>query len=601
MEGERRIATAPGVRASLLRNLRRQLAAVVLCAASFGAHATELVLNGSFEANGGVGSQTFANWTVQKQPGSQGGFFAQAGVVAPVTPFTVPPPPLGSFTAMSDQSGPGSVVLYQDVSIPSGASALLSLRLLIQNQANDFSTPATLDYTTIPNQQARVDIMDPAAPLFDVGAGVLRNLFITSTSSPQTQGYLVVAADLSAYAGQTIRIRVAEVDNQQGLNVGVDAVSIAIGASSNVLSMTAIAGTPQNAAVGTPYAVPLQVRVVDGNNAPAANVAVTFTVPGIGASGAFMGNSTVMTDGGGVAIAPTLTANPVVGPFLAIAAAGSLTSTFSLTNVAAGTLSITAVGGTPQATRINTPFAANLQALVRDGGGDPVAGAIVTFQLPASGASGTFPGNLISANALTDVNGVATAPAVTANGVAGSITATATSTGVTLLASFSLVNIVQPPTISKVFSPESIMTNGTGALVFTLGNPPSNAVALTGVGFTDFLPSGVTIATPNGLASSCGGGTITAIAGSNRISLVGATLAQSATCTFSVNVTSATNGNYFNTTGVVVSDNGGTGLAASAGLVVYAPAIPALSDWGLMVLAAMMTVAGLLLLRRRRR
>ncbi len=31
--------------------------------------------------------------------------------------------------------------------------------------------------------------------------------------------------DLTAFAGQTVRIRVAEVDNQQGLNVGVDGAS----------------------------------------------------------------------------------------------------------------------------------------------------------------------------------------------------------------------------------------------------------------------------------------------------------------------------------------------------------------------------------------
>jgi hypothetical protein len=593
-----RITAARGVRNRASSGLRRLFAVAAVCLAGFAAHAAELVVNGSFEINGGAGSQSFSNWIIAKQPGSPGGFYAQTGVVAPITPFAVPPPPVGTFTAMSDQTGPGSTVLYQDVTVPSGTAPTFSVRLFVQNQADDYFAPTTLDYTTIPNQQVRVDVMSVGAPLFDVGAGVLRNLFITLPGSPQIQGYLVVASDLSAYAGQTVRIRVAEVDNQQGLNVGVDAVSVVVGASSTVLSMTAIAGTPQNATVGSPYAVPLAVRVVDGNNAPAANVAVTFTVPAAGASGTFAGKATVLTDAGGISPAPSLTANLVAGPFVATAAAGTLSATFSLTNVAAGVPSITAVAGTPQTTIIGTLFPAALQALVRDGGGNPVSGATVTFLLPASGASGTFPGNVTTVNVSTGLNGIASAPAVTANSVAGSFIATATSSGVTVPASFSLTNTYQAPTIGKLFSPGTIALGGTGALVFTLGNPAANTGALTGVSFTDILPGGMVVATPNGLTGSCGGGTITAIAGSNSVSLSGATLAQSSICTFSVNVTVSTVGNHFNTTGPVSSTNGVSGGTASASLVVPPDPVPALSDWGLALMSGLTIVVGLFALRR---
>src|SRR5262249_19292022 len=40
---------------------------------------------------------------------------------------------------------------------------------------------------------------------------------------------------------------------------------------------------------------------------------------------------------------------------------------------------LTASGGTPQATAVNTPFAQPLRATLRDGGGNPVAGAAITF------------------------------------------------------------------------------------------------------------------------------------------------------------------------------------------------------------------------------
>ena len=88
--------------------------------------------------------------------------------------------------------------------------------------------------------------------------------------------------------------------------------------------------------------------------------------------------------------------------------------------------------------------------------------------------------------------------------------------------------------------------------------------------FTDTLPAGLVVATPNGLTGSCGGGTITAVAGAGSVSLSGATIAVSGSCNFSVNVTGTTTGSKTNTTGNVTSTNGGTGNTASAGLTVDA-------------------------------
>jgi uncharacterized repeat protein (TIGR01451 family) len=122
-----------------------------------------------------------------------------------------------------------------------------------------------------------------------------------------------------------------------------------------------------------------------------------------------------------------------------------------------------------------------------------------------------------------------------------------------------------PPTIAKVFGAATVGVGGTTTLSFTINNP--NAVPLTGVAFTDTLPSGLAVSTPgNGLTGSCGG-VITAAPGSGSVSLSGATLAAGASCTFSINVTGVTAG-LKNNSVTVTSTNGGTGNTSSTSVTV---------------------------------
>jgi arabinogalactan endo-1,4-beta-galactosidase len=127
-----------------------------------------------------------------------------------------------------------------------------------------------------------------------------------------------------------------------------------------------------------------------------------------------------------------------------------------------------------------------------------------------------------------------------------------------------------PPAISKAFGAASVALNGTTSLTFNLSNPNA-AISLSGIGFTDTLPAGQVVGTPNGLTGSCGGGAITAAAGSNSVSLSGATLAAGASCTFAVDVTGTTSGTQNNTTSAVTSSEAGSGGTASASLIVAGP------------------------------
>ena len=128
------------------------------------------------------------------------------------------------------------------------------------------------------------------------------------------------------------------------------------------------------------------------------------------------------------------------------------------------------------------------------------------------------------------------------------------------------IDVVAPPSIAKQFGAASIPVNSSTSLTFTITNPAGNDVALTGVSVTDPLPSGLVVSNPNGLTGSCGGGTITANAGANSISVTGAAIPANSQCTFAVNVTGIGAGNQVNTTSAVTSTNGGTGNSAVASL-----------------------------------
>ena len=139
----------------------------------------------------------------------------------PNAPFDVPDPPQGRFAAVTDMNGPGTRILYRDLRLE-GRFTLQAT--VFYAGTGPFSSPATLAYDTPrANQQFRIDLVRPSAPIDSVAkSDVLVNVFRTSPGDPARRQPTEARVDVSAWAGQTVRLRLAGTDNQGPLRVGVD-------------------------------------------------------------------------------------------------------------------------------------------------------------------------------------------------------------------------------------------------------------------------------------------------------------------------------------------------------------------------------------------
>jgi hypothetical protein len=126
---------------------------------------------------------------------------------------------------------------------------------------------------------------------------------------------------------------------------------------------------------------------------------------------------------------------------------------------------------------------------------------------------------------------------------------------------------VLPPTIGKAFGAASILIGQSTSLTFSIANPNPTFTTLTNINFSDGFPSGLVVATPNGLTNTCGG-SISAPSGSAGVGMSGVTLAPGASCTWSINVTATSAGAKNNTTNAISATESGVGGTASASIFV---------------------------------
>jgi hypothetical protein len=177
--------------------------------------------------NGGFENGNFKGWTRANQSGGSGNWFVYSGTKSPLSDFNIAAPPDGRFAATTDQTGPGSHVLYRNIHLKRGMKHKLSFYLYYRNRAERFFTPNTLDYTVDPNQQYRVDLLRPTANPFTVNPdAILKRLFRTEVGDPNSLRPTLMTFDLTPYAGKTVRLRFAEVDNQLFFQASVDKVRV---------------------------------------------------------------------------------------------------------------------------------------------------------------------------------------------------------------------------------------------------------------------------------------------------------------------------------------------------------------------------------------
>jgi hypothetical protein len=237
-------------------------AAAALAAPGIASAAT--VVNGGFETG------DFTGWTTVEA--GSGSWSAYSGTTT-AGGLNIGAPPEGTYAVATHQMGPGSHILYQDVALAAGASHTLKLSVYWNNMG-PFITPATptLDFNSGAIQQLRVDVVDPSAAADSVApADVLAPVFQSQSSDAATRAPADVNADLSAFAGWTVRIRIAESDNSGLFAAAVDNLRIE---SSGGAAPPTTEPTP-------PTAAPVPPAVAPTPSTPAPSVCTsrrTFTV-----------------------------------------------------------------------------------------------------------------------------------------------------------------------------------------------------------------------------------------------------------------------------------------------------------------------------------
>jgi hypothetical protein len=162
-------------------------------------------------------------WAAQTTADAEGGF-----------EFSAPlPAALGPHVAATEYGGNDTAVLAQTFALPAASNLSLSLYLFYESKSPTVvSTPDTLFVKPSGgepggNQQVRVDVLKANAPLESLSPNdILATLYASPSGGPEVLGPTLLTADLSQFAGQMVRLRVADAVSTGQMKVGVGADSL---------------------------------------------------------------------------------------------------------------------------------------------------------------------------------------------------------------------------------------------------------------------------------------------------------------------------------------------------------------------------------------
>lgn len=172
-------------------------------------------------------SGTLASWQVHTI--GAGGWFVYTdgrtppdkSQTDPFYPFEAPNPPQGKFAAISDTNGTGTRILYRDVALDGRYRVTFNVFYVNEGRFSEADPPGQETFED--RQVYRIDIMSARAPLTSAAkTDVLATIFQGRPNDSPRQPPTDLTRDLSAWAGQTVRIRLVSSDNEGPMRAGVD-------------------------------------------------------------------------------------------------------------------------------------------------------------------------------------------------------------------------------------------------------------------------------------------------------------------------------------------------------------------------------------------
>ncbi len=525
------------------------------------------------------------------------------------------PPASAPLTVTATASTLGKTIV--PATIPIGGTATLTISLA---NANAVALILTAPF---------VDSMPAGVTVTSLNSGTCTGVTVTTPaltmaagSSIPAGGCTIIVSVTSSTAGSVTNVT-STLETQLGITPAASAPLTVIG---NVATLTKTIAPATIGAGGTATltlnlgnanslpitltaafvdTMPAGVTTTSGNSGTCTGVTVTSTTVTM-ASGASIpvGGCTIIvtvtsiTPGTVINTTSALQTNagttPAASAPLTVTTVNALTKSITPSTIAPGgtaTLTLTLGNTTPSPLTLTAPFTDSMPA-----------GVTIT-----SGNTGTCTGVTVTTTSITKASGsmippggctiVVTITSATPGTVVNTTSALQTVAGTTPPASAPLTVVAGAITLSKAFTPAEVVVGSSATLVLILGNPGIAPVTLTAP-FTDPMPPGLTITSPN--TGTCTGVTVTPTV----ITMATGSSIPPGGCTIVVGVEVSAVGSFVNVTSPLATSGGSAPpatapIAAKASPYVVEP-IPVNGPFALALLLLMLGVAGGMQLRRRR-